>query len=426
MIPPRVLLALPALLLAVPSPGLAKTLWSKDGHEFAINGYFRVGAGTSSGQEQQSCFWAPGASSKYRLGNECETYGSFGFHTRVNLPDGLPADYLKYEFRIPVEADYGQPLKFDEPIMSYLELGGLFGTSAKAWAGRRESFLKDVHITDYNFMNLKGDGGGVYDIPAGPGLLNFSYYTERLHEADDAGLVHQHNFDAGLSDLPVNKDGRLAFDARYAVIRDDDSGATGVHPADGWSLALRHNQNNLFGGYNTFLVQYGSGAGRGAFASPSEEYWVGEALLGSTNRDTFEDADTWRVLNSYLLDRENWAVMGLALFESKHSRSFDYVDQRWFSVGARPTWFIDDHFRLTAETGLDYVIDRANETEGYLLKNTIAVEWAPDRGFFSRPAFRGYVTHANWSESFKGQVAWPSYQNDTSAWSAGVQVEYWW
>ena len=38
-----------------------------------FGGYFRSGFGTSSEGGKESCFGLAGASSKYRLGNECET-----------------------------------------------------------------------------------------------------------------------------------------------------------------------------------------------------------------------------------------------------------------------------------------------------------------------------------------------------------------
>jgi len=43
---------------------------------FEFHGYFRVGAGSNSAGGDQVCFKLPGAASKYRLGNECEAYGS--------------------------------------------------------------------------------------------------------------------------------------------------------------------------------------------------------------------------------------------------------------------------------------------------------------------------------------------------------------
>ena len=44
-----------------------------------FGGYFRSGFGTSSGGGKESCFGLAGASAKYRLGNECETYGELAF-----------------------------------------------------------------------------------------------------------------------------------------------------------------------------------------------------------------------------------------------------------------------------------------------------------------------------------------------------------
>ena len=44
-----------------------------------FGGYIRSGFGTSSEGGKEACFGLAGASSKYRLGNECETYGELKF-----------------------------------------------------------------------------------------------------------------------------------------------------------------------------------------------------------------------------------------------------------------------------------------------------------------------------------------------------------
>ena len=54
-----------------------------------IHGYFRTGIGVTDNGGEQECFKLTGASSKYRLGNECEQYGEFtASQNLVELSDG--------------------------------------------------------------------------------------------------------------------------------------------------------------------------------------------------------------------------------------------------------------------------------------------------------------------------------------------------
>lgn len=424
----RRILTVLALVAALPAPLSSATIWEKDGHEIAFNGYLRAGYGWSKDWVPQICFWAPGASAKYRLGNECDMYSSVGGHAVVALGDNPVAGYVKIESRIPMTRYYGgdEEIDFDEPIMNYVELGNLAGTSAKFWIGRRESFLEDVHITDYNYMNLKGDGLGVYDIPAGPVTLAVSYNITRLLDTETHGKVHQHNYDFGVRGVPLNPGGSLDFDMRLSRIDDDESGTTGVHAADGWAFAMRYFQDDVAGGQNTLVVQYGTGSARAAFAWPAEADWVANNLLWWDQARYLEDARTLRVLDTLLYEGSRWSVMTLGVFERRHSSDFDSVDQIWVSAGARASWYFGEHWRVTGEYGLDYVRDLNNDTAGTLGKKTLALEWAPDRSFYARPAFRIYATRADWSSDFKGRVGWPVYSDGLSGWSTGFQVEYWW
>ena len=416
-----------AVSLALISPASATVLWTGNGHEIGTHGYLRTGSGWSERRKFQSCFWAPGASSKYRLGNECEHYATIGLYGKLSLGDNVLADYLKYEFRTPFEGIYGDPIEADPPIMNYFEVGGIAGTTAKFWVGRRESFKKDIHITDYSYMNLKGDGLGLYDIPAGPFQLGYALYVARILEKNEAtGDVYQFNHDFSVSGIDTNPGGSLTIDTRLTRIDDDGSGIWGVHAADGWALSARHEQTGFLGGTNTLVVQYGAGAARAAFAYPEEAFWVAEKLSWNDNARFLEDAETFRVLDTYLYEGDRWSMMALALWEVRRSKEFDFVDQTWFSAGARANFYLDDHWRLTGEFGLDHVVDHANETEGQLRKETIALEWTPDTTFLSRPALRAYITRADWTEDFRGRVGWPNHADETGAWSTGLQMEYWW
>ncbi len=148
----------PFLLLALPSH--AAVLWSDGPNELGSNGYLRAGGGMSDGQPQ-TCFQAPGAGAKYRLGNECETYVRPGLYFRHRLAEGEDAPYVRAELMPEFSWTYGDAAEYKTMAQAFVEVGNLGGTTAKAWAGRRYYKRRDVNINDYCYMNLKGDGLGV-------------------------------------------------------------------------------------------------------------------------------------------------------------------------------------------------------------------------------------------------------------------------
>lgn len=407
----------------------AASLYSQGSHEIGSIGYIRAGTGTSD-DDTQVCFQAPGAGAKYRLGNECEVYAKASLYYRYRFDQNQDAPYLHLEIKPEFTGAYGDPIKHTEEIEKYIEFGNIGHTPIKVWAGRRQYFRRDIHINDFFYMNTRGDGLGVRDIPVGPGALHYTYLTRSDIPTGVAGAgeVDLYNHELSLTGVETNPGGALGADLRLARI-DGGSFANGTvtqHGADGWSLNLQHSQKGILGGTNTLAAQYGQGAGRSAWSSPHESPAALGRLTTPAAADALEDAKTWRLIDHHLYEGDQWAMMSSLLWEDKNSTAFDGTDQTWISVGARPTWFLDDHWRLTSELGWDYVDDHTAQSDGHLRKLTLAVEWAPERRFFSRPALRAYVTHAAWSNSFVGQVGGPTFANQDNGWNAGVQLEAWW
>jgi len=114
------------------------------------------------------------------------------------------------------------------------------------------------------------------------------------------------------------------------------------------------------------------------------------------------------------------------VYEDTESKSYDGTDQTWKSLGARLVWFVNQNFRIPLEVGWGYVENDATNTDGSLLKTTLAAEFTLDRGFWQRPVLRLFATHASWSDDFQGQIGGTSYANETDGWSVGVQAEHWW
>lgn len=419
-------------LIAAPAAEAA-ALWRDGLNEIGSVGYLRAGVGVSDGNTQ-SCFKTPGAGAKYRLGNECEVYGRASVYYRRYSSAGDNAPYIHAEVQPEFNGAYGDPVTFQRIAQAYVEAVNQAGSAAKFWVGRRYYKRRDIHINDYFYMNLKGDGLGVRDIPLGFGDLNLTYL--QFHETPlTAGIatsnkVALRNYEIGLYNIPANPGGTLLFDLRRAQIEGDSfitsGGPLTVHDAEGWAFTAEHRQQGILGGTNNIALQFGQGAARSAWNTPTESASALARLNTSANADALAAAETWRVVDSHLYEGAKWAMQSAFIWEKRDHARFDGTDSTWISIGARPMRYLTEHWRLVGELGYDRVINHSAASDGSVRKTTIAAEWAPRTAFLSRPAVRFYVTQASWSASLRGQVGAPEYSTATRGWNAGMQLETWW
>ncbi|CAA6806512.1 MAG: Maltoporin (maltose/maltodextrin high-affinity receptor, phage lambda receptor protein) [uncultured Thiotrichaceae bacterium] len=398
-------------------------------HDFGSHGYFRIGTGLSDGDASQETFKAPGAGSKYRLGNESDNYIELDLYDTMSLsPDGAK---IHVESMAVINDNAEGKFDFNEISQLYAEASNF--TSAlgdpKVWIGRRYYDRHDIHINDFFFLNtLQGyDGGGISDIDMGSGKLALAIGRKNADDdaatAFDESSLAQTRLDARYSDIKVNNNGALTLWGT----RDTSAGdkANNIEELDGFAVGVMHTQKEFYGGFNKFMVQYGKGLGRHA-GKGGLDAATGKVTTAA-NASNFDDANTFRIVNSNVIEPSpNWGMMTSVVYEDIDSRDFDGTDQTWLSLGARPMWFVNKNFRVPLELGFDTVKDNANGTDGSVVKATLAAELALDRGFWERPVLRAYTTHAKWSDDFKGQVGGETYANDTSGWTVGLQAETWW
>jgi maltoporin len=129
-----------------------------------FGGYIRSGFGTSSEGGKEACFGLAGASSKYRLGNECETYGELKFGGEAFKA----SNGTTFRINTLVAFSVNQNQDWEQSDPSWREMNvvadkigsGAFA-DARAWVGKRYYDRQDVHITDYYFWNNSGPGAGL-------------------------------------------------------------------------------------------------------------------------------------------------------------------------------------------------------------------------------------------------------------------------
>lgn len=114
--------------------------------------------------------------------------------------------------------------------------------------------------------------------------------------------------------------------------------------------------------------------------------------------------------------------MATAIYEYKMDK------QTWLSMGSRLIYHFTRHTSLAIEVGYDQVKPE-NEPTRKLAKLTVAPQLPADRGFFSRPVLRAFVTYAKWNGAaqiagFAGGTG-GVFGGSSQGASYGFQVEAW-
>lgn len=404
----RTLKALPAALALALTASAAQA-----GIPVDFGGYFRSGFGTSSEGGKEACFGLAGAASKYRLGNECETYGELalggeaykgqnGLGIRINT---------RLAFVVNQDQDWEQfsPSWREMNVVADNIGTGAF-SKAKAWVGKRFYDRQDVHITDYYFWNNSGPGAGLENIDLGPAKL--AYAIVRNADTANSGrtaLAHDIRF----SGIKVNPDGELTLGAQINQKRVVTGAPT---LSGGHLLSIMHTQGNLMGGFNKIALQYGKGSGVGT---------------GGINFGAAKDDTVMRVVEQIMVQPSGskWSGMGTFVYQDTKSAG---THTKWTSIGVRPIYHFHENYNLAMELGHDIVKPDGGQTRN-LTKFTIAPQLSAGGSFWSRPVLRAYYTYAKWNSAAQAAAAAGSALSSTGVFGAstngstiGFQVETWW
>lgn len=406
-----------------------------------FNGYFRAGTGGTSKGGQQTCFKLSGAASKYRLGNECETYGELALGAQLYK---MPSSDTTFRVHTRLAINAPQDLESSSTTTSWAEawaeadkIGTGAFANARLWAGKRFYQRNDVHITDFYFWNNSGNGGGIENVDVGVGKLSYAYRrnsgavktgtkTEFYLDPNDGltksrvvdvtgnSAISGHDFRLG--GIQVNPGGELTVgvDLRFAD-NSDAAKAAGIENSNGQLYNLMHTQSNVLGGFNRIALQYG----RGVVANLSP----GAPAFGASSSDK-----AWRIVEQLMVqpDGTNWTGMGTFVYEDQMGK------QKWISYGARPQYHFNDKWSLAVDFGHDEVKPDGGERRT-LNKVTIAPQISAGRQFFSRPVLRAFYTYAKWNDA--AQAAAPAgdalsatgaFGSSTNGSTFGIQAEAWW
>lgn len=410
-----------------------------------FGGYFRSGAGVSSGGGNQVCFQLPGAPAKYRLGNECETYGEIALGAKTWQAPGGDA-YMRVATRTAFVNRQGQDFEDTQPVTTsngssivsvrdaatrialreaYAEAGNIGGGAfkkAKLWAGKRFYRREDVHINDFFFWDNSGPGGGIEDVDLGFGKLSYAFRRNAAGDEFDAtgttvvvpaGAKSYTSHDLRLSEIATNPGGSLTLGVDYKQGSRDKNTAGAASYENGTLLNVMHMQADVLGGFNKIALQYG----RGAAANLAAAY----PNFGARSEDR-----TVRLVEQLVWQQGKWSGQGVLVVQKAKD------GDQWVSVGARPTYHFDDTWGVALEVGHDRIKPDSGEARS-LSKVTLAGLFSAGSGFWSRPQLRAFVTRASWNDAAQVAASAGSplsetgtFGNSRSGTTYGVQMEAWW
>ena len=366
---------------------------------YARGGYYDAASNAQVGQYQLG-----GDLQHYRLGNEGDNYAEFGMRKKIDLGGGLQWG-ITYQPKI-YNGTSGT-------AQIYSELSGLeFDPGMKLWAGQRYHRIQDVHILD-NWVMQDGDnyGAGADDIQLGRlAKLNLSLSTQGNSDNQNNQSNAARRFNFQLHDLPTNAGGKLTITG--AVL----NGNFAIGPA-GSAFGLLHNQEHFIlpGMNNALFLQTSSG-----HAGITGEFY---------NLDTPDGSALAGATQSRIVDTVDWQfgkLGGQAVVGYQTITPSNAVTGKDLSLGGRLSYGLARNTKLLAEVGLTSR-DVAGTATQQLNKETLALAFAPNTDFWTRPEFRIYASWFNWnSAAALANMSTFGVNNATSATTFGMQMEAWW
>lgn len=388
------------------------------------NGYFRAGFGVNAKGGDQDAFQAPGAYSKYRLGNETELYAEFGFTFNWINPDHNDGAWFKTALKLamaaPQNSSFDNPLPFLTIREAYSQAGHVIDARPEMsfWAGQRFYRRKDVHITDFFFQDMSGYGGGFEDLKVGEKMKLAVAYLGGSNQdtlmdgsAFDLGRLAKNTLDLRLYDIPAGP-GNLELWLIPTVAVAGNSGA--------------NNRSGIGGGVFYFVPMMGG------FNEISAEFGINSAANLGSALDTSIAENGWlfRVVERATIQASPKLSMmwtGVVQLDNKNADANGSRGNLWLSAGARPVYNFTKHTAIAVEGGVDVVSPEAAGTDtGFVGKLSIAPMIRAGTGFWDRPEIRAFVTAAVWNDAVKGQVGGAAYATDNVGVTTGVQAEMWW
>ncbi|ENO8487467.1 maltoporin LamB [Vibrio cholerae] len=391
--------------VSVIAAAVAATLAAGSAFAVDFNGYFRAGTGISGNGDADISFQKKGIG---RLGNENDNYYEFGFSEELKTGDQT----WKIDSMLAKGGDEGKNgwEAGDINVAQFnVQAKGLLTSDKEAvlWAGKRYYQRKDIHITDFYFLDTSGTGGGIENLSVGNQKLSVALVQDG-DNTNSSGYI----FDARLANIGLWENATLELAVAYNFATEKD-GKTELADDGVMGTAILH--QGLSNGFNQTVFQYGT-AGYGAQVA---NFWGAGTYYGRDNADN-NDASGFRLLNWGVVNLgESWEMGHQLAYLSGSDIGATKADIDQYSVVVRPMYKWNDTMRTVFEAGYNSGDNDKGEDFEYS-KFTVAQAWAMGNSFWARPELRVYgsylTDHEGTTFGSKGD----------SDFVMGIQVEAWW
>ena len=436
------------------SAAVALALSSVAASAVDFHGYARAGAQASTQGGEVYCLGNGNKGHMVgRLGDECDTYAELTLNQEVyNKANNkwtlnTLVAYGTAEGNRDLQGDSWQGVGGDGPWngqrLSIRELWTGYQTDVgyQIWAGKRFYQRKDIHLLDLYYLNNSGYGAGIEGIDVGMGNLAFAV-TKWANDGTSDYNRNVYKLDARWNGIPVGPLGNLDASVIYAlpfISEQQEANAAGnarANRANSGALvtldlntAVNSDSVNLM---NHFVVQYGTN-GFG---------YIGQNGNHAGDNYTPDLDDTGvRVIDWGTLDAGNFGL-GYSLIWAHVDNGDDHkaAGATWttersgwiYSIVLRPEYKWTEFTRTTLELGYS-----SQKTNGWMApgedpdvyKVTLAQQFTPGKGFWTRPAIRFYVSYIGGDEFAEGWAVGYKNKNkdgDEHQITVGTQVEAWW
>ncbi|MGB1271424.1 MAG: maltoporin LamB [Endozoicomonas sp.] len=473
-----------AVALSILSAGASMSALAIDGMDLDFHGYARSGVGGSSGEGDQACFKVAGAPSKYRLGNECETYAELKLGATLYDEDDVKF-YL--DTNLAYKVDQATDWEGSNAVLREMNIKGtnVFGNAlpgSSLWIGKRFYQRHDVHMIDFYYWNVSGPGAGIEDIELGLGNLDIAWIrneNEIKYDLNTPSLnaksetIVTNIIDVRWNDIELMDNLNLELGVDYGQGNPPDKLANKTSfDRSGW-MGTGELTWSILNGFNKFVVQYatdgmtGTGVGASGSYMQTSDWYKGSKMFRVMDHGSISIMDNLDLM--YVL---GWTEVE---FDNKFYPQ-EGNKTTWYTAGIRPIWKWSDLTSTALEIGYDNVKNaHSSYSEGgnatrfdsglfdsKLLKVTIAQQFHPKFGAWVRPVLRVFATYADWKgpekatsttdgstftplacdngdkakcsalglEYFDTQTTPEQIQNTfggtSDGWTFGAQMEVWW
>ncbi len=388
--------------VSVLAAAVATTLAAGSAFAVDFNGYMRAGTGISANSGSDVSVNKQGIG---RLGNENDNYAEFGFAEELKTGEQT----WRLESMIAAGRDGKQGWEDGDVNIAQFAVKAkgvlAFDRDATLWAGKTYYQRKDIHITDFYFLDTSGTGGGIENISLGNQKLSVALLQDNEND-DSAGF----KADVRLAGIGLWEDASLELAAVYNFANEKKDK---TENADDGFLGSAIVHQGLSNGFNQTVFQFGTNS-------------YGDSLAGFGAGSYYDrsgahnDASGFRILNWGVMNLgESWEMGHQLAYMNGSDLGASKTDKDQYSVVVRPMYKWNDTMRTIFEAGINKGED--NKVDFGQSKLTVAQAWAMGDSFWARPEIRVYGSYiSDLEDDNKFGTG-----EDTEL-VAGIQVEAWW